>query len=153
MINYKELVKALEDMSFDGECEDGYIFVGGYEEDFNYIFKISELTKDKYLVKIELYTNTRFPVGDYVRTIVSNYAKVPTSNILAVGDKYRHITEKESWLLMGFDESDFEKVQALYPQRYIGGKECMCGILYRQAGNSIVVPVLQAILRELKQYF
>ena len=92
-------------------------------------------------------------VGDYARTIVSNYAKVPTSNILAVGDKYRHITEKESWLLMGFDESDFEKAQALYPQRYIGGKECMCGILYRQAGNSIVVPVLQAILRELKQYF
>lgn len=92
-------------------------------------------------------------VGDYGRTIVSNYAKVPTSNILSVGDKYRHITEKESWLLMGFDESDFEKAQALYPQRYIGGKECMCGILYRQAGNSIVVPVLQAILRELKQYF
>lgn len=92
-------------------------------------------------------------VGDYARTIVSNYAKVPTSNILAVGDRYRHITEKESWLLMGFDESDFEKAQALYPQRYIGGKECMCGILYRQAGNSIVVPVLQAIIRELKQYF
>lgn len=92
-------------------------------------------------------------VGDYARTIVSNYAKVPTSNILAVGDKYRHITEKESWLLMGFDESDFEKAQALYPQRYIGGKECMCGILYRQAGNSIVVQVLQAIIRELKQYF
>lgn len=92
-------------------------------------------------------------VGDYARTIVSSYAKVPTSNILAVGDKYRHITEKESWLLMGFDESDFEKAQALYPQRYIGGKECMCGILYRQAGNSIVVQVLQAIIRELKQYF
>ena len=92
-------------------------------------------------------------VGDYARTIVSNYAKVPTSNILAVGDKYRHITEKESWLLMGFDESDFEKAQALYPQRYISGKECMCGILYRQAGNSIVVQVLQAIIRELKQYF
>lgn len=92
-------------------------------------------------------------VGDYARTIVSNYAKVPTSNILAVGDKYRHITEKESWLLMGFDETDFKKAQALYPQRYIGGKECMCGILYRQAGNSIVVQVLQAIIRELKQYF
>ena len=92
-------------------------------------------------------------VGDYARTIVSNYAKVPTSNIVAVGDKYRHITEKESWLLMGFDETDFEKAQALYPQRYIGGKECMCGILYRQAGNSIVVPVLQAIVRELRQYF
>lgn len=92
-------------------------------------------------------------VGDYVRTIVSNYGKVPTSNIVVVGDKYRHLTEKESWLLMGFDKSDFEKAQALYPQRYINGRECMCGILFRQAGNSIVVQVLQAILRELKQYF
>lgn len=75
MINYKELVKALEDMSFDGECEDGYIFVGGYEEDFNYIFKISELTKDKYLVKIELYTNTRFPVREFVKR-VENFSEI-----------------------------------------------------------------------------
>ena len=69
MIKYKELAKALEDMSFDGEYEDGYIFIGGYEEDFSYSFTISELTKDKYLVKIELYTNTRFPVREFVKRV------------------------------------------------------------------------------------
>ena len=68
MIEYKDLVKALEDMSFDGECEDGYIFVGGYEEDFNYI-------KDKYLVKVELYTNTRFPVREFVKR-VENFSEI-----------------------------------------------------------------------------
>lgn len=62
-------------------------------------------------------------------------------------------TNEIIYYLMYEIRNDFEKAQALYPQRYIGGKECMCGILYRQAGNSIVVPVLQAILRELKQYF
>lgn len=65
MINYKKLVKALDNMSYDGGCEDGYTFVNGYEEDFSYSFTISESTKNKYLVKIELYTNTRFPVREF----------------------------------------------------------------------------------------
>ena len=68
-------------------------------------------------------------VGDYARTIVSNYAKVPTSNIVAVGDKYRHITEKESWLLMGFDESDFER-HRLYILNDISMEKNVCVAFY-----------------------
>lgn len=34
MIKYKELVKALDKMSYDGGCEDEYTFVNGYEERF-----------------------------------------------------------------------------------------------------------------------
>lgn len=75
MINYKELVKALDNMSYDGGFEDGYVFVNGYEEDFNYNFKISELTKNTYLVKIELYTNTRFPVREFVKR-VENFSEI-----------------------------------------------------------------------------
>ena len=75
MINYKELVKALDKMSYDGGFEDGYTFVNGYEEDFSYSFAISELTKDKYLVKIELYTNTRFPVREFVKR-VENFSEI-----------------------------------------------------------------------------
>lgn len=56
-------------MSYDGGCEDGYTFVNGYEEDFSYSFTISESTKNKYLVKIELYTNTRFPVREFVKRV------------------------------------------------------------------------------------
>lgn len=75
MIKYKELVKALDNMSYDGGCEDGYTFVNGYEEDFSYSFTISESTKNKYLVKIELYTNTRFPVREFVKR-VENFSEI-----------------------------------------------------------------------------
>lgn len=79
MIDYKELVKALDKMSYDGGFEDGYedgyVFVNGYEEDFSYSFAISELTKGKYLVKIELYTNTRFPVREFVKR-VENFSEI-----------------------------------------------------------------------------
>lgn len=74
-MEYNDLVKALDGMDFDGETEDGYIFVNGYEEDFSYSFTISESTKNKYLVKIELYTNTRFPVREFVKR-VENFSEI-----------------------------------------------------------------------------
>lgn len=128
-----------------------YEIRNAFERDFSDYIVDHDIDFDLDNFQVDIRTNCLD--SDYEISYVANYAKVPSSNIVAVGDKYRHITEKESWLLMGFDESDFAKAHALYPQRYIGGKECMCGILYRQAGNSIVVPVLQAIVRELKQYF
>lgn len=68
-MEYKDLVKALDGMDFDGETEDGYIFIRDYEEDFSYTFTISESTKEKYLVKIELYTNTCFPVREFIKRV------------------------------------------------------------------------------------
>lgn len=54
--------------------------------------------------------------------------------------RIRKLTPKECWRLMGFDDSDIEKARA-------------SGIsktqLYKQAGNSIVVNVLEAILKNL----
>lgn len=53
-------------------------------------------------------------------------------------DTFRYLTERETWRLMGFDDSDFDKL-----------KDLRSGDLYSLAGNSIVVPVLEAIFREL----
>ena len=53
--------------------------------------------------------------------------------------KIRKLTPKECWRLMGFDDEDFEKAS----------KVCSNTQLYKQAGNSIVVNVLEAILKEL----
>ena len=54
--------------------------------------------------------------------------------------RIRKLIPKEYWRLMGFDDSDFEKAKS-------------AGIsntqLYKQAGNSIVVNVLQYIFRNL----
>lgn len=54
--------------------------------------------------------------------------------------RIRRLTAKEHWLLMGFDESDFNKVL------HDSIKESH---LYQLAGNSIVVQVLEAIFEEV----
>lgn len=51
----------------------------------------------------------------------------------------RKLTPRECWRLMGFTDSDFEKAQAV----------CSDTQLYKQAGNSIVVQVLEGILKKL----
>lgn len=53
--------------------------------------------------------------------------------------RIRKITPKECWRLMGFDDEDFEKASKVNSNTQ----------LYKQAGNSIVVNVLEAILKEL----
>lgn len=54
--------------------------------------------------------------------------------------RIRKLTPKECWRLMGFDDEDFEKAEAV----------CSNTQLYKQAGNSIVVPVLEEILEKLR---
>lgn len=51
----------------------------------------------------------------------------------------RKLTPKECWRLMGFDDKDFEKAAQVNSNTQ----------LYKQAGNSIVVNVLEAIFKEL----
>lgn len=51
----------------------------------------------------------------------------------------RKLTPRECWRLMGFTDSDFDKAQAV----------CSDTQLYKQAGNSIVVQVLEGILKKL----
>lgn len=53
--------------------------------------------------------------------------------------KIRKLTPKECWRLMGFDDCDFEKAAKVNSNTQ----------LYKQAGNSIVVNVLEAILKNL----
>ena len=53
--------------------------------------------------------------------------------------RIRKLTPKECWRLMGFDDEDFEKASKVNSNTQ----------LYKQAGNSIVVNVLVAILKEL----
>lgn len=55
------------------------------------------------------------------------------------GIRIRKLTPKECWRLMGFDDDDCDKAS----------KVCSNTQLYKQAGNSIVVAVLEAILENL----
>lgn len=51
----------------------------------------------------------------------------------------RRITPKEAWRLQGFDDSDFDKAAKVNSNSQ----------LYKQAGNSITVNVLESILKNL----
>lgn len=70
------------------------------------------------------------PGGSY-RYVV----KEPMANL-----RIRKLTPKECWRLMGFTDADIEKAQS------VGISNSQ---LYKQAGNSIVVPVLEGIFSNL----
>ena len=53
--------------------------------------------------------------------------------------RIRKLTPLETWRLMGFTDEDFYKAKAVNPDRK----------LYKQAGNSIVVNVLEAVFRQM----
>lgn len=53
--------------------------------------------------------------------------------------RIRKLTPRECWRLMGFDDEDFNKARAVNSDTQ----------LYKQAGNSIVVNVLEAIMSNM----
>ena len=75
-------------------------------------------------------------VGEQVsQTLQCNDSMGVVNNDLRI----RKLTPKECWRLMGFDDEDYEKAS----------KENSNTQLYKQAGNSIVVNVLESILKNL----
>lgn len=73
-------------------------------------------------------------------TITASYGKVSgNSGKIACKEGYRILTPKECWRLMGFDDEDYEKASQVNSSKS----------LYKQAGNSIVVNVMQSILVNL----
>ena len=86
-------------------------------------------------------------IKDFCYTISTKQVRVPNSGILDIGNgRYRYLTERECFRLMGFEDSDFDKLIKIFPRR----KNCMSSILYKQAGNSIVVNVLEEIVKEIE---
>lgn len=105
------------------------------------------ITQPSMLAKINA-TGTRVlkPVQDYVWTITTKQMRCPNSGIINIGSgKHRLLTERECWRFMGFSDDDFNNAKKAHPRR----KNFLNGTLYKQAGNSIVVDVLESIFKEL----
>ena len=92
------------------------------------------------------YSNSR--MKDWENRNIEKHNEVPTLDTrcdclgVAVNPpplRIRKLTPKECWLLMGFDKLDYEKAAKVNSNTQ----------LYKQAGNSIVVNVLEAILKQL----
>lgn len=89
----------------------------------------------------------RVPIIDeYCYTITTKQMRCPNSGVIRLEDgRYRYLTERECWRLQGFDDADFNKALLQNP----GKPNCLNGSLYKQAGNSMPVNVLEAIFRVL----
>jgi DNA (cytosine-5)-methyltransferase 1 len=85
-------------------------------------------------------------IEDYVWTITTSQTACPNAGVLDIGEiGYRILTERECWRLMGFSDEDFDAVLKTHP----GRSGSLNGTMYKLAGNSIVVDVLEAIFKEL----
>ena len=86
------------------------------------------------------------PIVDYSWTITTKQLRCPNSGIVPISDtQYRLLTERECVRLMGFSDQDFEKLHVTHP----GVKGKLNGTLYKQAGNSIVVNVLESLFEQI----
>lgn len=79
-------------------------------------------------------------VGDFMpikeMNTITSYSK---NEINISKSQIRKLTPKECWRLMGFSDEDFKKAEKVNSNTQ----------LYKQAGNSIVVNVLEAIFINL----
>ena len=85
-------------------------------------------------------------IDKYVYTISTKQMRVPNAGIIKIdSERYRYLTEGECLSLMGFDKKDVEILKNTHKYR----KNCTSSILYKQAGTSIVVNILESILKEI----
>lgn len=144
----QELKLKLKDMLED-EVDEKYYW--NYE-DINILkTKIldGEEIKYRYNVKVkDIILNNDFKSNEILNIDAynKNIAKISQTlttphniNFLLINNKIRKPIPLEYWRLMGFDDEDFEKASKVNSNNQ----------LYKQAGNSIVVNVLEAILTNL----
>lgn len=99
--------------------------------------------------------NNQYIERDFAATLTTKQDRHPNSgNIYFDIDngksKFRYITPRESFMLMGFDETDFEKVNNADLKGRGSSKFFTRDTLLHLAGNSIVVNVLEQIFKQIE---
>ena len=93
-----------------------------------------------------LYTNKKVN-NIIVSTVTTKQDRHPNSGLI----DYKYLTPRECFLLMGFDEEDYQRI---IDNNFKSRKNEMFfsrDKLYKMAGNSIVVNVLEEIFRQIIQ--
>lgn len=83
-------------------------------------------------------------IKDFAYTITTRQDRTPAQVIDCGGGRFRYLTELECWRLQGYTDEDFERAKAVHKRagRYYTA-------LYKQAGNSIAVPIFESIFRKI----
>ena len=85
-------------------------------------------------------------IRDFAYTITERQDRCPAQVIDCGNGKYRFLTELECWRLFGYSDEDYYAAEKANPKK---NDAAMNRALYKQAGNSIVVPIFEAIFKEL----
>lgn len=83
-------------------------------------------------------------IGDYAYTITTRQDRLPAQVLKTEDGRYRFLTERECWRLQGYGDNDFLNAVAANPTR---GR--MNRTLYKQAGNSIPVPIFESLFKKI----
>lgn len=83
-------------------------------------------------------------IKDFAYTITTKQMRCP-AQILEVPEGYRYLTELECWRLQGYSDEDYYNSLSVHP----GTPGKLNGALYKQAGNSIPVPIFESIFRKI----
>lgn len=96
------------------------------------------------LLKQTIYKVLGTVIKDYAFTITTRQDRTPAQVIDCGGGRFRYLTELECWRLQGYTDEDFERAKAVHKRagRYYTA-------LYKQAGNSIAVPIFESIFRKI----
>ncbi|SHJ24131.1 DNA cytosine methyltransferase [Propionispora hippei] len=79
-------------------------------------------------------------IKDFCYTITERPDRAPGCGCLPIGNgKYRYLTERECWRLQGYSDEDFDAAATVNSRR----------ALYKQAGNSIPVPIFESMFDTL----
>lgn len=84
-------------------------------------------------------------IKDCAYTITTRQDRTPAQVIDRGDGRYRYLTERECWRLMGYSDEDFDRAKAVQERN---GKYYKA--LYDQAGNSIAVPIFESIFRKIR---
>lgn len=113
------------------------------EDDVPEKFYLNEnQVSDKPIIQDYIYClDSNYWKGTFLRDFLSKKRRQLVSGPVRYDGKYpaRRLTPKETWRFMGVDDADFNKASQVVSNTS----------LYKQSGNSIVVPVLEAIFNEL----
>lgn len=83
-------------------------------------------------------------IEDYAFTITARQDRTPAQVIDMGNGRYRYLTELECWRLQGYTDADFKAAAAVHKRV---GRYTMP--LYKQAGNSIPVPIFESLFRKM----
>ena len=83
-------------------------------------------------------------IKDFAYTITTRQDRTPAQVIDCGNGRYRYLTELECWRLQGYTDEDYKRARAV--QKRVGRYRMA---LYKQAGNSIPVPIFESLFRKI----